>query len=154
MCALSPPPPPPPPTSPYIGKFCKQKWTPTYYISLEREFIGKPNIFWMSTKHFDFAIFYEQYSRSCRNLCHLREFEKYQTIKTKILYIISKYVIWILRTYDLFCEIFKFRDFKKAFMNFVKSIIARIFAIFKYFPKQTIYSDSLDHVLQNDIQNV
>ena len=39
-------------------------------------------------------------------------------------------------------------------MNFAKSIIAHIFGIFKYFAKQTIYSDSPDHVLQNDIQHV
>ena len=48
----------------------------------------------------------------------------------------------------------KFRDVKKAFMNFAKSIIAHIFAIFKYFPKQTIYSNSPDHVLQIEIQHV
>ena len=45
-------------------------------------------------------------------------------------------------------EIFKFRGFKKAFMNFAKFIIAHIFAIFEYFPKQTIYFDSQDNVLQ------
>ena len=39
-------------------------------------------------------------------------------------------------------------------MNFAKSVIVHIFAIFKYFGKQTIYSDSPDHVLQNDIQPV
>ena len=92
--------------------------------------------------------------------------------------------------YNLFCEIVKFRDFKRAFLNFAKSFIAHIFAIFKYFgdyeciirfakysnfailrellnftksiiahifpifnqyfAKQTIYSDSPDHVLLND----
>ena len=39
-------------------------------------------------------------------------------------------------------------------MNFAKSIIAHIFAMFKYLVKQTIYSDSPDHVFQNDIQHV
>ena len=39
-------------------------------------------------------------------------------------------------------------------MNFAKSIIANIFAIFKYFAKQSVYSDSPDHVLQNDTQHV
>ena len=40
-------------------------------------------------------------------------------------------------------------------MNFAKFIIAhKNFATFKYFAKQTIYSDSPDHVLQNDIQCV
>ena len=66
-----------------------------------------------------------------------------------MLYIVLKHVIWGLKMYDLFREIFKFRGFKKAFMNFAKFIIAHIFAIFKYFVKQTIYSDSADHVLQN-----
>ena len=65
-----------------------------------------------------------------------------------MLYIILKHVTWRLRTYNLFREIFKFRDFKRAFLNFAKSIIAHIFAIFKYLAKQTIYSDSPDHVLQ------
>ena len=54
----------------------------------------------------------------------------------------------------LFREMFKFRDFKRAFQNFAKSIIAHIFATFKYFAKQTIYSDSPDSVLQNNIQHV
>ena len=31
-------------------------------------------------------------------------------------------------------------------MNFAKFIIAHIFAIFKYFAKQTLYSDSPDYV--------
>ena len=56
--------------------------------------------------------------------------------------------------YTLFRGIFKFRDFNRAFLNFVKSIIAHIFAIFNYFAKQAIYSDTPDHVLQNDIQHV
>ena len=65
-----------------------------------------------------------------------------------MLYIILKHAIWRLRMYDLFREIFKFPDFKKAFLSFVKSIIAHTFA------KQPTYSDSPDHVLQNDIQYV
>ena len=36
----------------------------------------------------------------------------------------------------------------------MKSIIVYIFVMFKYFAKQTTYSDSPDHVLQNDIQHV
>ena len=65
-----------------------------------------------------------------------------------MLYFILKHVFWRLQIYNLF------RDFKNALMNLVKSIIAHIFAIFEYFAKQTIYSDSPDHVLQNDIQYV
>ena len=71
-----------------------------------------------------------------------------------MLYIISKHVIWRFRICSLFREIFKFSDFKKALMNFAKSIIAHIFAMFGYFAKQTIYSDSPDDVLQNGIQYV
>ena len=66
-----------------------------------------------------------------------------------MLYIILKHMIWRLRIYNLFREIFKFRDFKKAFMNFAKSAIAHISVIFILFAKQTIYSDSRDHVLQH-----
>ena len=61
-----------------------------------------------------------------------------------------KALICRLRIYNLFRKIFKCNDFKKAFMNFAKSIIAHIFAIVKHFAKQTTYSDSPDHVLQND----
>ena len=71
-----------------------------------------------------------------------------------MLYIILKHVFWRLQIYDLFRKIFKFRDFKKAFINLAKSIIAHIFAIFEYFAKQAIHSDSPDHVLHNDIQYV
>ena len=59
-------------------------------------------------------------------------------------------MIWRLRIYNLFHEILKFPGFKKAFMNFAKFIIAHTLAIFKYFTKQTRYSDSPDQVLQND----
>ena len=72
----------------------------------------------------------------------------------KRLYIILKHVIWRLRIFNLFCEIFRFRDFKKAFINFTKSIIVNVFEIFKYFMKHTTYSDSPDHALQNNIQHV
>ena len=71
-----------------------------------------------------------------------------------MLYIILQHVIWRLRIYNLFREIVKFRDFKKVLLNFAKSTIAHIFAIIEYFAKQTIYSDSPDRVLQNDIQYV
>ena len=56
----------------------------------------------------------------------------------------------ITNIYILVRKIFKSRDFKKALMNFAKSIIAHIFAIVE----QTISSDSPDRVLQNDTQYV
>ena len=99
--------------------------------------------------------FYEQFLRNCRNLGHFRELEKISNSKNiHMLHIILKHVIWRLRIHNLFREIFKFRGFKKALMNFAKFIMAHIFATFKYFAKQTIYSDFPDHVLQNTIQHV
>ena len=59
-----------------------------------------------------------------------------------------------LRIYKLFCETVEFRGFKKALRNFAKFMIIHIFTIFNYFARQTIYSDSPDHVHQNDIQHV
>ena len=38
-------------------------------------------------------------------------------------------------------------------MNFVKSVIAHIFTVFKYFAEQIMYFYSPDHALQNDIQH-
>ena len=38
-------------------------------------------------------------------------------------------------------------------MNFVKCVIANIYAVFKYFAEQIIYFDSPDHALQNDTQH-
>ena len=96
-----------------------------------------------------------QFSRNCRNLGHFWKFEKISnSLKINMLCIILKHMFWRLRIYNLFLEIFKFYDFKKAFMNLAKSIIAHIFEIFEYSTKQTIYSDSPDHALQNDIQYV
>ena len=71
-----------------------------------------------------------------------------------MLYVILKHLIWRLRIYNLFREIVKFCDLKGAFMNFVESIIAYIFAIHRYSAKQAIYSDFPDQLLQNDIQHV
>ena len=74
--------------------------------------------------------------------------------------LILKWVIWGFQIYNLFREKLKFRGFTKAFKNFAKYIIAFIFAKyiiafifakFKYFAKQIIYLESLDHQLQNDI---
>ena len=38
-------------------------------------------------------------------------------------------------------------------MNFVKSVIAHIFAVFQYFAEQIMYFDSPDHALQNGVQH-
>ena len=37
--------------------------------------------------------------------------------------IILKHVIWRLQIYNLFREMFKFRDFEKAFVNFAKLLL-------------------------------
>ena len=78
--------------------------------------------------------FYEQFSRSCRNLGHFWKFEKISNSQnTNASCIILKQVIWRFQTYDLFREKFKFRSFTKAFQTFAKYIIAFISAKFKYF---------------------
>ena len=73
--------------------------------------------------------------------------KNFETDHSSMLHIVLMHVIWRLRIYNLFREKFKFRDFKKAFMNFAKSIIAHNFMIFEYFAKQPIYCDCPDHVL-------
>ena len=57
--------------------------------------------------------FYEQFSRNRRNLGHFRKFEKISNSHNmNILYIILKHVIWRFQIYNLFREIFKFREDK------------------------------------------
>ena len=57
--------------------------------------------------------FYEQFSRNKRNLGHFRKFEKMSNSQNmNILYIILKHVIWRFQIYNLFREIFKFREDK------------------------------------------
>ena len=63
------------------------------------------------------------------------------------LYIILKHVIWRFREYNLFREIFKFRENINTLRNFAKSVFAHIFAKFKYFSKQIIFLGSPDHML-------
>ena len=96
--------------------------------------------------------FYEQFSRNRRNLGHFRKFEKISNFQNiNILYIILKRVIWRFQIYNLFREIFKFREDKS---NNVFREIRKCFrktAKFEFFAKQIIYLESSDHVLQNDI---
>ena len=96
--------------------------------------------------------FYEQFSRNRRNLGHFRKFEKISNSQNmNILYIILKHVIWRFQIYNLFREIFKFREDKS---NNVFREIRKCFrktAKFEFFAKQIIYLESPDHVLQNDI---
>ena len=110
--------------------FKRLKWiTSKNYKRSKREFIGESKSFKMSGKYFDFAIlrFHEQSSRSNRNLGHFRKFEKIsKSQNTNISCIILKWVIWIFQIYNLFREIFKFREdkpimyFEKFFNAFVK----------------------------------
>ena len=96
--------------------------------------------------------FYEQFSRNRRNLGHFRKLEKISNSQNmNILYIILKHVIWRFQIYNLFCEIFKFREGKS---NNVFREIRKCFrktAKFEFFAKQIIYLKSPDHPLQNDI---
>ena len=68
-----------------------------------------------------------------------------------ILYIILKNVIWRFQIYNLFREIFKFREDKSnnVFREIRKCL--RKTAKFEFFAKQIIYLESPDHVLQSDI---
>ena len=69
-----------------------------------------------------------------------------------ISYIILKHVIWRFQIYNLFREIFKFREDIKS--NNVFHEILKYFrktAKFEVFAKQIIYLASPDHPLQNDI---
>ena len=96
--------------------------------------------------------FYEQFSRSCRNLGHFWKFEKISnSYNTNISYIILKRVIWRLQIYNLFREIFKFCEDKSN--NVFREILTcfRKTAKFEFFAKQIIYLESPDHLLQNDI---
>ena len=87
--------------------------------------------------------FYEQFSRNRRNLGHFRKFEKISDSQNmNILCIILKHVIWRFQIYNLFREIFKFREIRKCFRKTAK---------FEFFAKQIIYLESPDHSLQNDI---
>ena len=96
--------------------------------------------------------FYEQFSRNRQNLGHFRNFEKISNSQNmNILHIILKHVIWRFQIYNLFREIFKFREDKS---NNVFREIRKCFrktAKFEFFAKQIIYLESPDHPLQNDI---
>ena len=96
--------------------------------------------------------FYEQFSRSSRNLGHFWKFEKISdSWNTNISYIILKQVIRRFHIYNLFREIFKFCEDKSnnVFREILKCF--RKTAKFEFFAKQIIYLESLDHPLQNDI---
>ena len=52
-----------------------------------------------------------------------------------ILYNILMHVVWRVRLYNYFREIFKFRNFMNTLRNFAKSVFAHMFAKFKYLSK-------------------
>ena len=68
--------------------------------------------------------------------------------------IILKHVIGRFQIYNLFREIFKFREDKSnnVFREILKCF--RKTAKFEFFSKQIIYLVSSDHALQNDVQYV
>ena len=95
--------------------------------------------------------FYEQFSRSSRNLGHFLKFEKISNSWNINIYIILQRVIWRFQIYNLFREKFKFREdksnneFREILKYFHKTVK------FEFFAKQIIYLESPDHRLQNDI---
>ena len=64
-----------------------------------------------------------------------------------ILYIVLKHLIWRFGICNYFCEISNFRNFMNTLRNFAKSDFAHVSAKFKYFAKQFIVTESIDHVL-------
>ena len=105
----------------FITQFCRIKGCggagcpppPTY--RRKENLSESPNRF-KYRKNILISRFYEQFSRSSRNLGHFWKFEKISnSLNTNILYIILKRVIWRCQIYNLFREKFKFRGFTKAF---------------------------------------
>ena len=88
--------------------------------------------------------FYEQFSRNRRNLSHFRKFEKISNSQNmNILYIILKHVIWRFQIYNLFREIFKFREDKsnnvfreirKCFRKTAKSLTIKFMIKTQFYP--------------------
>ena len=83
-----------------------------------------------------------------REMAPERMFEKISDFKNvNILYIILKHVVWRVRIYNYFREIFKFREnmCKNRFREI--SLSVRKIAKFEYFANVIMYSKSPDHVL-------
>ena len=98
--------------------------------------------------------FYEQFSRNRRNLGHFRKFKKISNSQNmNILYIILKHVIWRFQIYNLFREIFKFREDKSnnVFREILKCF--RKTAKFEFFAKHIIYLESPDHLQGNFVSS-
>ena len=96
--------------------------------------------------------FYEQFLLSRRNLGHFWKFEKISnSYNMNISDIILKRVIWRFQIYNLFHEIFKFREDKSNNVFRENRKCFRKTAQFEFFVKQIIYLESPDHPLQNDI---
>ena len=74
----------------------------------------------------------------------------FDDIDINISYIILKHVIWRFQIYNLFLEIFKFREYKSnnEFREVLKCF--RKTVKFEFFAKQIIYLKTPDHALQND----
>ena len=96
--------------------------------------------------------FYEQFSRSSRNLGHFWKFEKLSNSwNTNVSYIILKRVIWRFQIYKLFREIFKFRE-DKTNMYFAKFLNAFVKPRNLNFSRNKLYIWNLQITpLQNDI---
>ena len=101
------------------------------------------------------SLFYEQFLRNSRILGHFWKFEKISNSQnTNISYIILKRVIWRFQIYNLFREIFKFREDKSnnVFREILKCFRKTAkFEFFKYFPNIFDDSDSPINSLSDDI---
>ena len=99
--------PPPPPII-----FERLKLPQQIIYRRKREFIGE----YESLKYRENILisrFYEHFSRNSQNLGHFWKFEKISdSWNMNISYIILKHVIWRFQIYNLFREIFKFREDK------------------------------------------
>ena len=104
---------PPPPPPPIIFERLK---LPQQIIYRQKENLSESPNHFKYRKNILISRFYEQFSRSSRNLGHFWKFEKISnSSNTNILYIILKRVIWKCQIYNLFREKFNFRGFTKAF---------------------------------------
>ena len=114
-CAVPPPPPPPPPI------IFKRLKLPQQVIYRRKGNLSESPNHLKYRENILISRFYEQFSRSSRNLGHFWKFKQISNFyNTNISYIILKRVIWRFQIYNFFREKIKLRGFTKAFKNFLE----------------------------------
>ena len=89
---------------------------PQHIIYRQKEHLSESPNHLKYRKNILISRFYEQFSRSSRNLGHFWKLEKISnSYNTNILYIMLKRVIWGCQIYNLFREKVKSRGFIKTF---------------------------------------